>query len=147
MIITPRTTLTCSCKQQHRRAQHSALSSSARPLARESPTVRMQTPEFPSRCTDNLRTKILDFRGFDCLNFKAWNSHCILMFTGHFPELLSQQILVGIILVGRLGVASNLLLLYTYIIISCYYICIYTHICDILCIYIYIYIYVYICNT
>ena len=51
----------------------------------------------------NLRTKILDFRGFD--------SSVILMFSGgsimsigNVPESLSQAIFVGIILVGRLGV-------------------------------------------
>ena len=52
--------------------------------------------------TANLRTKILDFRGFDSsiiLIIRGW----ILMSTGNFPESLSQAILVGIILVGRLG--------------------------------------------
>ena len=55
----------------------------------------------------HLRTKILDFRRFD--------SSIILILLGgnprplgNFPEMLSQQILVGIILVGRLGVAEGL---------------------------------------
>ena len=44
--------------------------------------------------TANLRTKILDFRGFD--------SSINLKFKGEqFPESLSQAILVGIILVGK----------------------------------------------
>ena len=53
----------------------------------------------------NLRTKILDFRGLD--------SNIILvlrggfpMSTGSFPESLSQRILAGIILVGRLDVCA-----------------------------------------
>ena len=52
--------------------------------------------------TGNLRTKILDFRGF--------NSSIILISRGeipismgNLPESLSQAILVGIMLVGRLG--------------------------------------------
>ena len=55
------------------------------------------------RTTANLRTKIPDFRGLD--------SSRILIVRGgiprpldNFPELLSQRILVGTILVGRLGV-------------------------------------------
>ena len=56
--------------------------------------------------TANLRTKILDFREFD--------SSIILILRGgiprpigNFPESLSQAILVGIILVGRLGVVPT----------------------------------------
>ena len=51
----------------------------------------------------NLRTNIMDFRGFD--------SSIIFIIRGgiprpmgDFPESLSQEILVGIMLVGRLGV-------------------------------------------
>ena len=58
------------------------------------------------RRTANLRTKIPGFRGFD--------SSIILMSRGgtrrptwNFPEMLSQDILVGIILVGRLGVCAQ----------------------------------------
>ena len=54
-------------------------------------------------CTANLRTQIVEFRGFD--------SSIILFLRGGIPrrignflEVLSQEILVGIILVGRLGV-------------------------------------------
>ena len=43
----------------------------------------------------NLRTKISDFRGFDSSRGE------ILMPMGNFPEMLSQRIFVGIILVGR----------------------------------------------
>ena len=53
----------------------------------------------------NIPTNILDFRGFD--------SSIILMLSGgnlvsigNFLESLSQAILVGIMLVGRLGVRS-----------------------------------------
>ena len=45
----------------------------------------------------------MDFRGFDSsimLNVRGG----ILMSTGDFPESLSQAMLVGIMLVGRLGV-------------------------------------------
>ena len=56
--------------------------------------------------TANLRTEILDFsRGFDSniiLNLRAELPRPV----GNFPESLSQGILVGIILVGRLGVCS-----------------------------------------
>ena len=51
----------------------------------------------------NLRTKILDFRGCyssRILILRGGN----LMSTGDFPESLSQGILVGVILLGRLGV-------------------------------------------
>ena len=54
-------------------------------------------------CTANLRTKILDFRGFDSrmiLILRGW----ILTSTGKSPECLSQAISAGRILVGRLGV-------------------------------------------
>ena len=52
--------------------------------------------------TASLRTEILDFRGFD--SGRILNSRGgILMSIGDFPEMLSQQIYVGIILVGRLG--------------------------------------------
>ena len=53
--------------------------------------------------TADLRTKVMTFGGFDsCITFI---SRCgILMSIGIFPESLSQQILVGRILVGRLGV-------------------------------------------
>ena len=64
----------------------------------------MQPQGRSAVCTANLRTDIMDFRGFD--------SSIILIIrggiprpTGDFPESLSQAILVGIILVGRLGVS------------------------------------------
>ena len=55
------------------------------------------------RITANLRTKMLDFRGFDSSIIFMLRVG-FLMPAGHFPKLLSQQILLGIILVGRLGV-------------------------------------------
>ena len=56
--------------------------------------------------TANLRTKILDFRGFDDSSRILILRGGILMSTGNLPDILSQRILVGIILVERLGVAS-----------------------------------------
>ena len=51
----------------------------------------------------NLPTKILDFGGFDSsITFILRGG--ILMSIGNSPESLSQGILIGIILVGRLGV-------------------------------------------
>ena len=56
--------------------------------------------------TVNLRTKILDFRGFDSSRILIVRGG-ILMSIGNFPESLSQAILVGRFLVGRLGVALS----------------------------------------
>ena len=53
--------------------------------------------------TANLRTKILAFGGFDSSVILSLRGG-ILMSTGDFPENLSQRMLFGIILVGRLGV-------------------------------------------
>ena len=63
----------------------------------------MQLPFWPMRCTANLRTKIVDFRGFDS-NIILMLRPGIVISIENFPESLSQQILVGIILVGRWGV-------------------------------------------
>ena len=52
----------------------------------------------------NLRTEILDFRGLDSSRILMLRDG-ILMSIGKFLEMLSQGILVGIILVGRLGVS------------------------------------------
>ena len=59
------------------------------------------------RCeaTANLRTKILDFRGLDS-SIILMSRGGTLMSIGNFLETLSQQILVGRFLVGRLG-ATN----------------------------------------
>ena len=51
----------------------------------------------------NLRTKIMDFRGFDPSIILMLRGG-ILMSTWNSPEMLSQGILIGILLVGRLGV-------------------------------------------
>ena len=70
------------------------------------PPPVIQLPEGPGRDiprTANLRTKILDFRGFDSSTILILRRG-ILMSMGNCPGMLSQQILVGIILVGRLGV-------------------------------------------
>ena len=55
------------------------------------------------RNTANLRTNNPDFRGIDSSIILMLRGG-ILMSTGDFPKVLSHQILVGIILVGRLGV-------------------------------------------
>ena len=56
--------------------------------------------------TANLRTKILDFRGFDSSRILILRGG-ILMSIGDFPEVLSHIILVGMILVGRLGIHTR----------------------------------------
>ena len=53
--------------------------------------------------TANLHTKILDFGGFDSSRILILKG-AIRMSKEHSPEILSQAILVGIFLVGRLGV-------------------------------------------
>ena len=53
--------------------------------------------------TANLRTNIMDFRGFDSSTILILRGGMI-MSIGYFPESLSQAILVGIVLVGRLWV-------------------------------------------
>ena len=57
-------------------------------------------------CTANLRTNIVDFRGFDS-NVILMSRGGILMSIGNLPESLSQAMLVGIMLVGRLGVITG----------------------------------------
>ena len=54
----------------------------------------------------NLRTNIMDFRGFDSSMILRLRGG-ILMSKGDFPESLSQASLVGIMLVGRLGVHAE----------------------------------------
>ena len=51
-------------------------------------------------------TNIMDFRGFDS-NIILILRGGMLMSVGDFPESLSQAILVGIMLVGRLGVTDE----------------------------------------
>ena len=53
----------------------------------------------------NLRTKILDFRGFDSSIILILRGD-ILMSMGNFLDMLSQGILAGITLVGRLGITA-----------------------------------------
>ena len=56
--------------------------------------------------TASLRTKILDFRRFDSSRILMLRGG-ILLSKGNSPEDLSQAILAGIILVGRLGVIGK----------------------------------------
>ena len=53
--------------------------------------------------TANLRTTIMDFRGFDSSRILILRGG-IPMPIGNFPESLSQAILVGIVIAGSLGV-------------------------------------------
>ena len=53
--------------------------------------------------TANLRTNIMDFRGFDSSIILILRGG-ILVSIGDFPESLSQAMLVGLMLVGKPGV-------------------------------------------
>ena len=53
--------------------------------------------------TASLRTRILDSGGFDSSRILMLRGGA-LMSKGNSPEVLSRRILVGIVLVGRLGV-------------------------------------------
>ena len=55
------------------------------------------------KLTANLRTKIVEFGGFDSSRFLILRGG-IPMYIGNFPVMLGQAILVRIILAGRLGV-------------------------------------------
>ena len=57
--------------------------------------------------TANLRTKILDFRGFGSIRILILRGG-ILMSIGDFPEMWSQRVFVGTVLVGRLGVCPGI---------------------------------------
>ena len=58
-------------------------------------------------CAANLPTNIIDFRGFDSSIISTIRGG-ILMSIGDFPESSSQAILVGVMLVGRLGVLTKI---------------------------------------
>ena len=60
----------------------------------------------PYKVTSNLRTKILDFTGVDSSRISMLRGG-ILMSMGNFPASLSQAILVGRFLVGRLGASHS----------------------------------------
>ena len=77
------------------------------------------------RGTANLGTRVLDFRGFDSGGILTLRGG-ILMSTGNFPEMSSQQNLSRDNLVGRLGI-SIYIYIYTYIYIYIH-ICTYRHI-------------------
>ena len=63
-----------------------------------------ETRTSRARLTASLRNKILDVRGLDSSIILMLRVG-ILMSIGNFMEILSQRILAGIILVGRLGAA------------------------------------------
>ena len=62
----------------------------------------------------NLRTKIMDVRGFDSSRFVISRGG-IPRPTGNFPESLSRAILAGRFLVGRLGVIYIYIYVYVHI--------------------------------
>ena len=67
---------------------------------------QMSESQVGVRCSEYGRSpywRIMDFRSFDSNRISILRGG-ILMSMGSFPEVLSQQILAGIILVGRLGV-------------------------------------------
>ena len=126
--------------------------------------LRRTTIDDPRACTRtaDIRTKILDFRGFGSSRILMLRGE-ILMSIGNFTEMSSQAILVGRFLVGRLGVEPSIgsrrppgrgpkyIYIYIYIYIYVYiYIYIYVYTCIVcllhisLSLYIYIYTYIYI---
>ena len=74
--------------------------------AREDPFRDPATRHPMRNRAANLRTKILDFRGFDSSRILILRSG-IPMSRGDFPEALNQLILVWVILVGRLKVLRH----------------------------------------
>ena len=70
------------------------------PVMQPSTITTCYWPAFVT--TADLCTKILDFGGFDSIIILSLRG-VILRSIGNSPENLSQQILVGITLVGRLG--------------------------------------------
>ena len=75
------------------------------PLVGHTPLARWFKRSGSIVLAADLRTKILDFRGFD-LSIILISEGGILMSIGNFPERSSRQILVGIILVGAFGVCA-----------------------------------------
>ena len=68
--------------------------------------MMIMSPALPGGISNDLPTKILDFRGFDSSRILIVRGG-ILMSIGNFPESLTQAILVGRFLVGRLGVSNT----------------------------------------
>ena len=69
-------------------------------------TIKRSILSFKIRYyTANLPTNIVVFRGFDSSTILIERGE-IRMYIGDFPESLSQAMLVGTMLVGRLGVLS-----------------------------------------
>ena len=92
--------------------------------------------------TANLRTKILDFRGFDSSIILVLRGG-ILISTGGFPDILSQEILAGIILVGRLGVDACKPR-HADIDVPVYLHTAYSHTYTFMCLHMYVYMYMYV---
>ena len=68
--------------------------------------TRTPSARVVAHATANLRPNIAAFRGFDSSTILIPRGG-ILASTGDLPESLSQDILVGVMLVGRLGVGSK----------------------------------------
>ena len=73
--------------------------------ARHRAPIKRPSCRRPGFATVNLRIKILDFRRLDSSRILRGG---IIMSIGSLPEVSSQRIVVGIILVGRLGVHPGL---------------------------------------
>ena len=82
-------------------------STSSAPPRRRRPVASTLQGQAEARRTANLRIRILDFRGIGSSRILILRGG-ILMSIGNVPEMLSQQILVGTILVyGRLAVLHS----------------------------------------
>ena len=75
----------------------------ASPCALACPCVSLHVPIRGEEHTANPPTNVVDFRGFDSSLILIQRGG-ILMSIGKLPESLSQAMLVGTMLVGRLGV-------------------------------------------
>ena len=104
------------------------------------PWIHPPSPFFSESTTANLRTKILDFRGFDSSRNSILRGG-ILMPIGNFPESLSQA-LVGRFVVGQRSIYTPYNYNYMYIYIYAY---IYIYMYIYIYIYMYVYVYVYVC--
>ena len=70
-------------------------------------SVRAQMgPSLMKTCYAQSPSNIVDFRGFDSIIILVLRGE-ILMSIGDFPESLSQAMLVGVMLVEKLGVDSG----------------------------------------
>ena len=93
---------------KHSRGHENAIHNVSRRTGRISYGGRMTKQLATGTDTANLRTNIMDFREFDSSRILILRGGT-LMSIGNSLESLSQAILVGIMLVGRLGVPRLLM--------------------------------------